>query len=206
MKYLFSLSLFVFFTRPAYADFSVASELINIEKLITDAFYAIGLVTFGFGIWGFKKYTENPNSFPISRNIGYVLIGSALISMPSIYLFFMGSSDNGFSSQVFIGFESMAIDPGSLDGLDNVNTGIYKFIPGDSLETLVTFLHLIGLLAFGKGIMMLKDLGDPETNRSSDGLLKKAVVSMVSGFMLMHVQASLCIVGTTFGLSQFSCS
>ena len=158
----------------------------------------MGLCTFVLGLYGFKKHSEAPQQYTIAYCVANLGTGTLLLLSGYFYGVVIGTAvDTGFD---YDNSSALALDQTALgSGADLANSFLGKYLPVHTVEMLIGFVYLVGLLAFLKGIYMLKNAGS--TGNHNDGI-SKALIHIVGGVVSMNISAFSCIISSIFGVSM----
>lgn len=166
----------------------------------------IGFFLFGTGIYGFYVWSKSSgNQKTIGSCVRYLLIGTALISIGWVYSLLKGSfiGDNTDGVSWESGQMHIALDPAvAAAGNALASTGFGKFIPENTITSILAFIFLVGLIFFISGVYSLKDAGE---GRQGEGILSKPLFRIAGGMICMNITWFGCFVGAVLGIS-FICA
>lgn len=167
-------------------------------KLTVSICYLIGIVTFIYGLLGFKYNSSNPQQFPISNCFMNVLTGSFFLSMPTVYSVLKRSTlDDSWNESSPLSLEAHT------DGLGDFSGSFFgSYMPEETGRAVVGFVYLIGLISFARGLYRLKYVGLNQMNSPSGQGMGGALSHMIGGVLVMNIIDVSCIVGETVGMDQ----
>ena len=179
-------------SSPAFAG---ATETVDAwAGLVVSACYLIGIITFIYGIMGFKRNAQNPQQYPLASCFSSVVTGSLLLSMPLVYGILKRSSvDPKWTDSR----DSLALAPHMKDIGKLKSTFIGRFMPPETAEAIFGFIYFIGLLSFSKGIIKLKNVG---TIQGGHGALGSAFMHIIGGVVVMNISKVTCIVAESISM------
>jgi hypothetical protein len=94
----------------------------------------------------------------------------------------------------------LAIDRQMADEVANVGSSyLGNMMPESTAMLLLGFVYIVGLIAFVRGIWLLKNVGSMDQN---SGGTAKALTHLLGGFVTMNIMEFSCLVGTTLGISM----
>lgn len=196
-KIIMGLSLFAMGLNQANAaDFSQIKPMV---ALVVSIGYLIGLVLFITGLYGFKKHSENPQQFTIAYCVMNMATGILLLLSGYFYSSLKSSTiDQGWS---FDGESALSIDNAALADVGSMSNSLLgQYLPEQTIAMLIGFVYLVGLIAFIKGIYMLKNVGS--VNSGHEGGIGKALTHMAGGLVSMNIVQFSCIMGNATGISM----
>mgnify|MGYP001212239932 CR=1 FL=1 len=179
-----------------------------IVAFIIQAAAVTGYALTGLGIYGFYRGTEFPQNHPMAKNIFMVLSGSMLIIAGSIY---QGFDNTLFNQSESLDAGALYLDVNAAKSIveNGINAAIptrgglsSQLIPAETAALIIGFMYMIGVIAFVKGIFMLKDAGE-FVSPQGDNKVSSAIVFMVSGVIAININDVGCMVGNTFGTTIF---
>ncbi|MBP4081433.1 hypothetical protein [Aeromonas sp. MrichA-1] len=187
------------FSGFALAD-DTASSIVNpVAELFVSIGYLVGLILFVLGLYGFKKNSESPQQYPMSYCIANLTTGTLLLLSGYFYGVVRNTAVNdGWS---YDNSSALALDKTALANSGNItNSFLGQYLPVHTVELLIGFIYLVGLLAFLKGIYMLKSVGSA-SNNGSDGI-GKALTHICGGVVSMNILSFSCLVSSIIGVSM----
>lgn len=183
------------FASPAYAASSSTVTIDAIASLIVAGCYLVGIMTFIYGIYGFKAHSSAPQQFPIATCVMNLLTGVFLLSMPTFYGILKRSTiDPGWNDD---SRKALSVGP----HVDDVRGSfIETYMPGETANAIIGFIFLVGLYNFAKGIYKLRfvGLGQMHAPQGQGAGLGNAFTHMIGGMLVMNITTVSCIIGETF--------
>lgn len=176
----------------------VTEEAVPINSFMLIIGTLLGLITFGSGLFGVSKSSSMPQQYPMKANVTKMAAGILLLSAGGFYEIVMNSMGMAGAGSSLNVADSDLISTGS-DSLKNSVFG--ELLPKETIKILLSFIYLVGLYAFLKGIYMLKDLGANQAQQQG-GSAKSSIVHIVGGVITMNITTFSCIVGSTLGMPE----
>ncbi|MCP1674250.1 NADH:ubiquinone oxidoreductase subunit 6 (subunit J) [Natronocella acetinitrilica] len=176
----------------------VATQFAAIAQLIVIVGYLVGFVLFGIGIYGFKRWGENPNSFPLSRAVMSCIAATLLLTLGATYDIVMRSTiDPGFSGSdsrhaLALSADALRIDSSS-------NSIFSEYLPEHTIAVILGFIFVVGLYNFVKGIYLLKNIG--ASQQQQEGTIAKPLTHIIGGILAMNINVFSCILANIIGFS-----
>lgn len=161
-----------------FANFSDSS--VALMNLVRAGAFVIGLVITGVGLFRLKQMSESQGRIGFFQPVMLLLVGSCLVALP------------GF---IDVATETMAL--GSDSGtslLAEPTTG--GGVPGMSaaIKGVLLFVKLVGTLAFVRGFLILKDVGEGKQNAG----MGRALTHIFGGAAAININATIAVLGATF--------
>lgn len=176
-----------------------ATQFAPLVDLVIGIGYVMGILLVISGLLYFKKNSENPQQFTIQTATWTLLSGVLLLSSAWVYSMLQqtiipSSGDWGTDSSV------LAIDRQLADEVGEVGQSyLGTMMPESTAVLLLGFVYVVGLIAFVRGIYLLKNVGSMDQN---SGGTAKALTHMLGGFVTMNIMDFSCLVGNTLGISM----
>lgn len=183
----------------------ILAQFAHFSALFIEGGALVGMTVAGLGVYGFYRQTLYPQNYTTAGNFAKVLTGSALVISGSI---FQGFENTFFDTTTDLSSGSLHLNVDALSALveNGVRTGSSsissQLIPPRSSALIVGFMYMIGVLAFLKGIFVLKDAGEIG-NQQNPSPVKTSLVYMVSGVIAVNINDFGCLFGSTFGTTLF---
>lgn len=162
--------------------------------------YLIGIFSFIYGLVGFKNHSRNPQQWPLSTCIMNVLVGAMMLSLPSIYSVIVNSTiKDRWNDRSPLEIEA---NVGDLDDLEDSFFG--RYLPGETAQIVIALMYFVGLVAFIRGLMMLRYVGLNSMNMpaGANGGLTRGVTHMLGGVVVMNLTTISCIMANTLGIDS----
>lgn len=196
----FSLLVMLLVSPSAWADASLMrSEFAPLVELIVGIGYLMGILLIVSGLLYFKKNSENPQQFPIQTATWTLISGVLLLSSAWLYSTIQQTvipSSGEWSTDASV----LAIDRQLADEMGNVgNSYLGTMLPESTAVLLLGFVYIVGLIAFTRGIYLLKNVGSMDQN---SGGTAKALTHIGGGFVTMNIMDFSCLIGNTLGISM----
>ncbi|MND11560.1 hypothetical protein D3C87_351680 [compost metagenome] len=189
--------LLALFSGAASAD-GIAAETINpIASLIVSIGYLVGLTLFVHGLYGIKKNSESPQQYPFGKCVAEMVSGVLLLLSGYFYGVVRNSAVNdGWS---YDNSNALALDHTALSNMGDLSQSFLgQYLPVQTIEMLIGFVYLFGLMSFLKGIYMLKSIG---AVNNQDGIGKVAT-HICGGIVCMNIASFSCLVSSFIGVSM----
>lgn len=195
-KIIFFASLFV--SNNVFANDSyIGSQtgLATILNLILSVGVLIGLILIMEGLYGFYGRTNNPNQYTIKSSIWKIFSGLLLVISTTTYAWAINTvagpdwaTDNTL----------LAIGSNIADTTNNVSGSFLgKYLPEQTIATLMGFMYLSGTVALVKGIYLLKNIGAANNH---EGGLGKALCYLIGGSAVINIVKVSCFISWLFGI------
>lgn len=156
-----------------FADFAPA-----LERLTVSAAYVLGIASTLFGVMAIPRVEKGQSTW---KNVGYRLfVGAALCSLGAALGTMAGT----------VGVEANVLGAGFEGGGAGSWCG--------AMAGVVSFVRLVGLIAFVRGLLILKAHGE-----GKDGArVEAALTHMVGGSLAMNIGWTATMLSNSFGLEQ----
>lgn len=147
--------------------------------------YLLGVVFMVMGINSLREANEHGQRGQGSWKSGFVtmLVGTVLINIPEAVTTILTTV---YQSTLMNGDSPLAYSGGSLDGNSKLVMG-----------AIVKFIQFVGFLAFVRGWLILKAVGD---GGGQDASMGKAITHIFGGTMAINIVATTNIISDTFGI------
>lgn len=161
-----------------FANFSSTS--VALMSLAVGVSFVIGLCVTGVGLFKLKKFSESNGQIPFSQPLIILFVGMALVVLP------------GFIDTTT---ETMSLGSNTATSVLAVNVGDGS-IPGmsDAMRGILLFVKLVGHLAFIRGFLILKDMGEGKNGAS----MGRALTHIFGGAAAININATIAMLGATF--------
>lgn len=181
----------------------ISSQALPVNSLMLTIATLLGLLTFGFGVYDLARSSKMPQQFTVPNAFAKIFTGFMLLSLNFIYSALMNTAtgDSGISN------DALKIDSSALASAETIsalqNSPLGAYLPEKTISIILGFIFLVGLYSFISGIFMCRDIGSTsQMNQSQQGgVVKKAVIHIVSGMLLMNITQFSCVVGKSLGVS-----
>jgi hypothetical protein len=170
-------------------------DLRAINSLVVAAGFLIGLCLFLWGVYGFKKHTESPQQFTIGMCTGQFLVGCMLMSSSYIYTqaaTTLTISVSGSSRSV------LSVDNADQASASTGSTFLSDAFTTESKNLIIGFVFLIGVIAFLRGLYLMKDFGSRQNNGSSATAM--SLFHVVGGIICMNILYFSCLFAEVFSI------
>ena len=200
ISWLLALFIGVFSPQVLAADGNLFSaEFAPVVELVVGIGYLMDILLVISGLLYFKKNSENPQQFTIQTATWTLVSGVLLLSSAWVYST-LQQTVIPTSGQWSTDSSVLAIDRQLADEVGNVgNSYLGNMLPESTAMLLLGFVYIVGLIAFIRGIYLLKNVGSMDQN---SGGTAKALTHMVGGFVTMNILEFSCLVGNTLGISM----
>jgi intracellular multiplication protein IcmC len=168
-----------------------------IESFIFGAAYLIGAVLSVAGLYKLKMHGEDPLRTPLGTAIGYVMVGTIILSGPMIIgvvkdtIYPTTSSSSGYIQIV--------------PTMQSVSSGTFQALGGiirpEMGQAIIGFMVLVGLISFFRGLYLLKEVGREDQMGGTRAGLGKALTHIIGGAMAINIVETSCLLGKTIGFS-----
>lgn len=156
--------------------------LVNFMNLLTGL---IGVVLVGMSVFKFIEFDRSNGQVRLITPFMYLFVGAAL--------YFFSTSADTMLATVFGGSTSV----NSL--LSYSGSGVSDK-QAQFIKSLVMVVRLIGYVAFIKGWLLLKKIGDG--SQGSDEAFSKALIHILFGVLAINIVATVNVISSTFGLGD----
>jgi hypothetical protein len=199
MKIIALLILVLATSFPAYADDASSLSIADFNKIgsfLVSLFYVLGVYLILASLYGMRHSSTEPQKYPFRQCVAKLITGCLLLSSAYVYTTFMVT----VTGEAMSGAGSVLSSSGITDQLGDVSQSFLgKYIPAHTSRTLLGILYVIGLGAFLKGVFMLKDVGESQSNGASP--FSKSLGHMFGGMICMNILKFSCFVGSFIGVS-----
>jgi len=166
---------------------NIASNLEQVQKLVSGAAYIMGL-SFGIkAIFCLKQYGESrtmmSSSTSVKEPVVYFLVASMLLYLPTAFEIMMNTTF-GYSS--VLAYAPIGSNNSGLDTLFGQNSAV-----GESLSMII---RTIGLIAFIRGWVMI---ARSASQGSQPGGTGKGLMHIFGGILAMNIVGTLQIINNT---------
>ena len=171
----------------------------SVLGLIVSLAYLSGLCMALSGLYMFRRASKGEPGATNREAAQLFLVGCLLLILPTVYSVIKATTiDPSWSGD---GLNALAIDE-NID-VDGINGGSFfgKYIPAESMRLLVGFVYIIGLLAFVRGVALLRHLGLASSAHNQGGA-KKPLTHMAGGVLVMNITTVGCWVFNAIGISM----
>lgn len=170
---------------------------IDIFAKVFMAFASVfGLFLSGYAgfLWFNKNNPKGGQKSPYSVAWTFIA-GIALLLSPSLYPIFMST---GLGSEW--SSSSFAVDEISKSAMDQIeNKGqspLLRYLPQNTVLIISSFIYLLGLFSYLKGIYMLRFIGISGDSSAAQGSSQggKALAHILGGLFVMNINAASCLI------------
>lgn len=161
-----------------FANFSTSA--VSLMNLAVGAAFVMGLAISGVGLFRLKKFSESNGQVGFSQPLIILFVGMALVVLP------------GF---IDTATETLSLGSGTGTSVLAVNVG-GSTVPGmdAALQGVLLFVKLVGHLAFIRGFLILKDVGEGKGHASTG----RALTHIFGGAAAININATIALLGATF--------
>lgn len=156
--------------------------LVNFMNLLTGL---IGVILMGTSIFKFIEFDRSNGQVRLITPFMHLFVGAALY-------FFSASADTMLGT-VFGG-------SASVNSLLAYSGGGVSEKQAQFIKSMVMVIRLIGYVAFIKGCLLLKKIGDG--THGSDEAFSKAIIHILFGVMAINIVATVNVISSTFGFGD----
>lgn len=161
-----------------FANFS--SSATELSKMLMGLSYLLGFIITGIGLFRLKEYSEAGGRIKFSQPMFIIFAGAMLFAAPGM-----------------IDTTTQTLSLGhSLEGqlLANPDVGSTS-IPGldQALQGVLLFVKLIGNIAFIRGLLMLKDIGEGKQGAG----MGRALTHLIGGAMAINIGVTISMLAAT---------
>lgn len=169
----------------------------TVAKVVTQGFNLVGMALVFAGLYGFYQWSQDPRTFTPQNCAAKLIAGSLLLISSVTYTWTMNTaSDNEWESNSSM----LAVGSHINEDIETAKQGFLgKYLPENSVRTLMGFVYLIGLFGYLRGVYLLKDIGSSDSNRS--GGFWKAMWHMIGGAATMNILDVGCWLSDLFGIA-----
>lgn len=165
-----------------------------LNSLVVAIGFLVGLCLFLWAIYGFKKHSESPQQHTIASCAGQLIVGCLLLSSSYIY-------NQAASTLTIPGSDSRSAL--SIDNAGQADSGpgsnfLSSAFTAESKNLIISFVFLIGVIAFLRGLYLLKDFGQRQGNGSSATAM--SLFHIVGGIMCMNILYFSCMFAKVFSI------
>jgi hypothetical protein len=161
-----------------FANFG--GSAVSLINLAVGSAFVIGLCITGVGLMRLKKYSENNGQMSISQPLIILFVGMALVATPG----FIDTATETLSLGTNTGTSVLAVNVAgsSVPGMDAAIQGVLLFV------------KLVGHLAFIRGFLILKDVGEGKGHAT----MGRALTHIFGGAAAININATIAMLGATF--------
>ena len=186
------------YSGMASADGSVISQNLNVAFDVgVRIFQVIGFLVFSFSLYSINAVAKGQGRQKTYGKVALeMFVGALLISLGWIYSI-VKESIIGNTTEPGVDFTdsstfNIALDSAAAAGAARLQaSGFGKFMPQDTMQMLLAFIFLYGLIAFATGWLKLKDVPD---DRGGGGYAKPTIM-IIGGVLCMNILWFGCLVG-----------
>lgn len=171
-------------------------DLRALSSLVVAIGFLIGLIMFIFGIYCFKKNSENPQQYTMGKCIGNTTTGILLLASSFMYSSFRGSL---LSEEWEQGRTGLSMDKHISDSLSQMpDNFLTKSLTPETRQLIIGFVFLVGIIAFIRGLFLFKDFGQRTQGGSSGTAM--ALFHIIGGIICMNIMMFSCMFAKTFSI------
>lgn len=168
---------------------NLRSSFVGITRLVTAASYVIGIALIFRGVAMYRIFANqtfgSAQRGEFAGPLVFLIVGAFLMYLPS-------TLDTGLNTmygntELAAAGDLMSYQP--LTARENWN---------NLSDVLISYVRLIGLIAFIRGLLILSKMGHPG---SQPGSVAKGLTHLVGGILLINVVETVNILAATFGVS-----
>lgn len=187
-----------FMTQSSSSGMSATDVFGPIISLTVSIAYLIGVIVFILGLYGLKKHNENPQHYTIAYCVMNMLTGTFLLLCGTIYGIVRNSTLGGDWDT---DNSALSITKHADVSMGDISKSFFaEYIPPQTIMLILGFIYFVGLVAFIRGIFLLKNVGS--VNNGSQGGIGKSLTHMLGGVITMNITYFACLVGNTIGLTM----
>ncbi len=178
------------------AEVNMAANMKALADLVLAFAPLFGFLVFAAGIYQFYKHAKTKDErYGVASSVAKILAGALLVSINWFYGFlansFISDSQQSESGARIL----LAVDKQMAEG---TAIAVDSVIPADTINGLLGFIALVGVIAFVNGLLALKNLGD---GRHDERDLYKALTRIVGGLCCLNIKWVSCLIGNVLGIS-----
>jgi intracellular multiplication protein IcmC len=161
-----------------FTNFSESS--VALMTLAKGVAFLLGLCITGVGLFKLKQFSEAGGRIGIQQPLIILFVGTCLIALPGMIDMTTETMSLGAST----GTELLS-EPnvgGGVPGMDGAIKGVLLFV------------KLVGHLAFIRGFLILKDVGEQKQGAS----IGRALTHILGGAAAININATIAMLGATF--------
>lgn len=161
-----------------FANFS--SSATELSKMLMGASFVLGILITGIGLLKLKEYGESGGRMKISQPLFVIFAGVMLFALPGM-----------------IDTTAQTLSLGhSLEGRLLANPNVGSTVPGmdEALKGVLLFVKLIGNIAFIRGLLMLKDIGEGKQGAG----MGRALTHLIGGAFAINIGVTISMLAATF--------
>ncbi len=188
----------------AFADGSggvnVAQNLNVLGDVALWVAFLSGVLVFANGLYKIYDNSKGRTDVKIGQAILEMVVGSMLVSIPWVYgvikTSFMDGSKNGVAvaqGQMVLALDTAAASASSAIGSGQLYSSV---VPVDSINAVLAFIFLVGLLAMISGVFALKNIN----NSRSEHPLMAPIIKIFAGALCMNILWFGCLLKASFGI------
>lgn len=161
-----------------FANFS--GSAVSLMNLAVGVAFVMGLCITGVGLFRLKKFSESNGQISFSQPLIILFVGMALVVLPG----FIDTATETLSLGSATGSSVLAVNiaGSSVPGMDAAIQGVLLFV------------KLVGHLAFIRGFLILKDVGEGKGHAS----MGRALTHIFGGAAAININATIAMLGATF--------
>lgn len=153
---------------------------VQLMNLAVGVAFVMGLCITGVGVFRLKKFSDSNGQMSISQPLIILFVGMALVVLPGFIDTATETLSLGNSTATSV--LAVNVGDGSIPGMDGALTGVLLFV------------KLVGHLAFIRGFLILKDVGEGKGHAS----MGRAVTHIFGGAAAININATIAMLGATF--------
>lgn len=158
---------------------NASSTWVSLIKLTLGISFVAGLFISGVGLFKLKAYADGNGRVPLSGPFIILFVGAVLVALPG----FIDTTTETLSLGHYTG-SVLAVSTGG--------GGSQQF--SAAIKGVLLFVKLVGNIAFVRGFLILKDVGEQKGNAT----IGRALTHIIGGAMAINIGPTIAMLGATF--------
>lgn len=171
----------------------------SVSILIVSIGILVGLIVIGVGVFAMYKHTSEPTKYTVGFIISNFVAGTGLLIPSSMYAMFKSTATGGWSSSRL----SLSEDLQAIRALESIsssaNMGFFgEFMPPAMAVTIVGCVFIVGLVAYIRGLYLIRYLGAPDGRAPTGPVgVGKVLAHIFGGLVCMDILGAGCLLGVS---------
>lgn len=161
-----------------FVNFSDSS--VSIMKLVRWTAFVLGIFIAGLGIFKLKEYSEGGGRVSLKAPVLLTFVGAAMVAFPGMV--------NTATETLSLGASSgpLLLEEPSVSDIPGMNA---------AMKGVLLFVKMVGHLAFFRGLLLLKGLGE---GQNVEGGVGRVVMHIAGGAAAINIGATAGVLASTF--------